>query len=301
MKRLLRVFAGLVLCLALVACVQQMRLSGASDLPAARADLLRVASLNVHYIVLGRETGDWGVADWEGRRVSLDGVFRALEADLVAFQEMESFARGSDGSVNLARDWLLARNPGYRAAANGDWRAFPSTQPIFYRPDRLRMVDQGWFFFSETPDVLYARTFNGSWPAFCSWAEFEDVQGRRFRVANVHFDFSSRSNRRRSAELVRDRLAPVIEGGLPVILLGDLNAVQGAYTMEVLEAAGLSFPRVPSATFHFDRGLHLVGAIDHVGLGPGVTLAGGPYVVQRQFAGDWPSDHHPVVADVVVE
>ena len=74
----------------------------------------------------------------------------------------------------------------------------------------MRLRDQGWFFFSETPDVIYSRTFNGSWPAFCSWAEFADVEGRVFRVYNLHYESRSVSNRRLSAGLTRDRLAPVI-------------------------------------------------------------------------------------------
>jgi hypothetical protein len=143
----------------------------------------------------------------------------------VAFQEMESFRRGSDGGLNLARDFLLERNPGFAAAASGDWREFPSTQPIFYRRDRLRLIDQGWFFFSTTPDVIYSRTFDGSWPAFASWAEFAPLDGGRpFRVVNMHFEYRSGSNRLQSAGLVRDRIRPAIAAGTPTFVVGDLNA-----------------------------------------------------------------------------
>lgn len=39
-----------------------------------------------------------------------------MNADIVAFQEMESFAGGNDGSVNLTPDWLLERDKAYSAA-----------------------------------------------------------------------------------------------------------------------------------------------------------------------------------------
>lgn len=99
-------------------------------------------------------------------------VLTILEADLIAFHDMESFRRGDDGLVNMTRDDLLAAMPEFSLAASGDWRQFPSTQPIFYRTDRPRLVEQGWFYFSDTPKVIYSPTINGSYPAFASWAEF---------------------------------------------------------------------------------------------------------------------------------
>ncbi|MGR3495045.1 endonuclease/exonuclease/phosphatase family protein [Citreimonas sp.] len=298
--RVVKAFGALVVVLVLAGCAAQLWFSRASDLPPPAPGGLRVVSHNVHYILLGRDTGPWSRGDWEARKFALDAAFKDLDADVVAFQEMESFRRGSDGSVNLARDWLLARNQGWRAAATGDWRDFPSTQPILFRADRLSLRDQGWFFFSDTPDVIYSRTFDGSYPAFTSWAEFADPEGRVFRVYNLHTDWASGENRLRSAALVRDRVAPVIADGMPVIVLGDLNALHGAPTMDRIAEAGLRFPRVPGATVHFDRGIHLFGAIDHIGLSDRIDLLAGPFVMQRRYDGVWPSDHHPVVADVAL-
>ena len=71
----------------------------------------------------------------------------------------------------------------------------PSTQPILYDPARLELLEEGWFFFSETPEVIYSRTFNGSFPAFASSATFRTGQtGEAFLLVNVHFDWSSWEN-----------------------------------------------------------------------------------------------------------
>jgi len=283
--------------LALTFLAVQLWFSRAADLPAKPGDSLRVATFNVHYIWLGGEKGPWTPAGFEVRKDALDKAFKALDADIVAFQEMESFARGGDGNTNLVRDWLRAQNPDYAWAATGRAEVFPPTQPVMYRPDRLTVRDDGWFFFSETPDRLYARTFNGSWPAFCSWVRFEDTAGKVFTLVNVHFDFSSRMNRRLSAELVAERMADRARQE-PVVLVGDINALSGSYTLRQLQGMGLTFPSVPGATVHFNRGLHLFGAIDRIGATQDVRFAGGPYVLQRRFDGQWPSDHHPVVADL---
>ena len=191
-----------MLCGLVLGC-QLQRNSEQLQLPARANETLRVATYNVHYIVMTAERGPWSLGDWDRRKGPLDSAFKAMSADLVAFQEMESFARGSFNDTNLALDWLLEHNPDYAAAAVGPADQFPSTQPILYRKKRLAVQDQGWFFFSETPDVIYARTYNGSYPAFASWVAFEDLSMKaRFRVVNVHTDFRSRSNRLQSVELV---------------------------------------------------------------------------------------------------
>ena len=291
---------ALILLLALAACAQHLRLSAGSaptPLPPAPAGVLRIATHNVHYIDLRAEGGPWSVAGWERRRGALDAAFGALGADAVAFQEMESFAGGSTSRDNLALDWLLARNPAYAAAAVGAPSEFPSTQPILYRRARLALLGQGWFFFSETPGVLYARGFDGAPPSFASWAAFRDREtDATFTLIDVHLDAGSWENRRGAAELVAAFAAKRIAEGEAVLLAGDLNARAGSPTLAILEAAGLAFPPVPGATFHL-RGLHLFGAIDHLGHGPGAVPVGPTMVLRARLDGAWPSDHHPVARD----
>lgn len=267
-------------------------------LPPPPEGALRVATYNVHYILMGEATGPWSRGDWERRKAPLAAATAALGADLVAFQEMESFTRGSDGSVNLARNWLLEALPGYGAAASGDWRRFPSTQPIFYRRERLEPLEQGWFFFSETPDAIYSRSFDGSHPSFASWARFRDREGGGgFRLVNVHFDAYSRLNRRRSAALVAERLGPWMAAGETVILAGDLNAIAGMVPHDILERAGFTFAGVQGSTFHLNRGLNLFGAIDHIAYA-GAERVAPPMVLRRRFGGEWPTDHYPVAVDL---
>ena len=275
--------------------------TGTGPLPPPPApDTLRVATHNVHYIWMGRETGPWSVADWHSRKDSLDRTFKALNADLVGFQEMESFARGSVQPVNLTLDWLTTRNPDYGVAAAGDPAVFPNTQPILYRRARLRAVEEGWFFFSDTPDILYARTFNGSYPAFASWATFEDKRdARRFTVVNVHFDFSSIGNRRKSAALVATRIAPRVAAGETVFVIGDINASPASVPGRTLRDAGLTFARVNGSTYHWNRGLNLTPAVDHIAATPDMTPIADATILRHRFDGQWPSDHYPIMGDYV--
>lgn len=285
-----------------VGCVQVTNGSGSASLTAPAQDTLRVATYNVHYIVTTRKTGAWSLGDWDRRKGPLDLAFKKMNADVIGFQEMESFSGGSVSSLNLKLDWLLENNPDFAAAAVGNPEEFPSTQPILYRKSRLKLLDQGWFFFSETPDVIYSPTFNGSYPAFASWAVFEDItNGAVFRVLNIHTDFSSWTNRRKSMELVRQRSAPWIAAKETLFVVGDFNARNGSHTLQILEKAGVLFPAVRGSTYHLNRGFNLFGAIDHIGLIGDAAPLGEPMVLREKFEGEWPSDHYPVMLDVVLD
>ena len=293
--------AACLVIVALVGC-QTVRNSGSVAVPEPRPNTLRIATYNVHYIILGRETGPWSRADWDRRKEPLDLAFKDVAADVIGFQEMESFARGSGGDTNLTLNWLLQNNPDYSAAAVGDPAKFPSTQPILYRTERLENIDQGWFFFSDTPDVIYARTFNGSYPAFASWAQFRDkANGALFRVINIHTDYGSLSNRIKSVELVAQRMAPWIADNETLFVIGDLNARIGDTVVDILADTGVTFAPVQGATFHFNRGLNLFGAIDHIGTIGAATLVGDPVVIRQKYGGEWPTDHYPVLADFRLE
>ncbi|WP_316013273.1 endonuclease/exonuclease/phosphatase family protein [Roseobacter sp. HKCCA0434] len=297
----LKVVGVLLLLLVLVACAQMYRNSGTDPLPPARDGALRVATYNVHYISARRQTGAWSLADWERRRDPLDAAFKHIAADLVAFQEMESHSGREADQDNLTLDFLLTRNPGYAAAAAGDPVEFPSTQPILYRTERLQMTDQGWFFFSTTPDIIYSRTFDGSYPAFASWAAFTDrATGAAFRAVNLHTDYASADNRLQSTALVAERIAPWIAAGETVLVLGDFNARLGAPTLERVEEVGITFAPVEGATYHFNRGLNLFGAIDHIGWSEGVRPVSEPTVIRQRFLGEWPTDHYPYLIDLAL-
>ena len=297
LKRVGIVFLGLLGLLGgLVAC---------NSLPTTLVDKppqsLRLASYNVHYIIAFRETGAWSVGDWERRKGPMQTAFKAINADVMAFQEMESFRRGAPTGENLNLEWLLAQNPDYGAAAVGDPLEFPSTQPILYRTARLDLRDQGWFFFSETPDVIYSRTYNGSFPAFTSWATFADRDtGEVFTIFNLHTDFRSRDNRQRSAALVAERIKPRIDAGETIFVVGDFNARKGAKTLRIIEEAGISFWPVQGSTYHLNAGINLFGAIDHLGGTANTQPITRPIAVRQKFDGEWPTDHYPIVGDIQI-
>lgn len=106
MRRLISISAiGIFCMLAMLLCIQFVNSCG-PKIASASKDAARIVSHNVHYILSNKAEGRWSVGDWEKRHYALDSAFNAIDADIAAFQEMESCQRGNDRSVNLAHDYL---------------------------------------------------------------------------------------------------------------------------------------------------------------------------------------------------
>jgi len=289
----LRVLCALVLPV-LAACAAPLM----SDLP--RADgpaATRVASWNLHYIdESATPDPDWTRAAWRARRGALDRAVRGLDADLLALQEVEVH----DGARSLPDPrlgWLLAALPGHRAAAQTFAGGVMPGQPILYRAAVFRLLDAGFAFYDD-PDASFRslRAFAG-YPDAVTWARLRHrASGRALTVFNVHFHFLDAAQRLRSARQVLALAQTAQARGDAVIVLGDFNARRHSRTLQMFRAAGFRRAGARGATYHFNAGLHLFGAIDHV-LHDGATArAGRPVTWRRHSAGRPPSDHYPVVA-----
>jgi endonuclease/exonuclease/phosphatase family metal-dependent hydrolase len=256
------------------------------------AEPFRAATFNIHYI-----TDPDGLPEWEARRGAVTAVLKAMDADIIGFQEMETFAGSKFNPVNRQRDWILETVPGYAAAAIGDPAKFPSTQPILYRKDRFEVLDQGWFFYSDTPDVIYSRSFDGGFDYYTVTVRFRDKQsGKAFTVFNVHTDIRSTGNRKRAIAMIAERAGKLVGDGETVLMLGDFNALWFGANMKVLEGIGLSGTRLARPTYHFGVGAGVTPAVDHILHGPGMSRIGEATVHKTRSDGAYPSDHFPVSA-----
>jgi len=268
-----------------------------SEMPLRENDsAIRFASFNIHYVASGQTK-----LNWDNRKHAVIRALEDLDADIIAFQEMETFAGGSYNVENQQLDWISQHLAEYTAGAYGDARVYPNTQPILFRSDRFSQKRQGFFFFSNTPDVIYSRTFNGSWPAFCSWTVLTDrEQNRDLHVFNVHFEYRSMGNRGKSAALVASRIAPLVAAGKAVVLLGDINAFSFLPTTSTLKSIPLELSPPSGPTFHFNRGLNLVPAIDHLFFSSGFTQTGKTHRLMKTYNDIWPTDHYPIAADLLL-
>ncbi|OIH92545.1 endonuclease/exonuclease/phosphatase family protein [Curtobacterium sp. MCBA15_001] len=238
--------------------------------------------------------------DWPARLPVVLDVIRRHDPDVLCVQEafdhqMEDLRQGLGhlGDVGQGREGGSA---GEHAA-------------VFFRRDRLRPVDEGSFWLSDTPDEPVSNTWGSVYPRIANHARFLDLHGPDFTLVTTHFDHEENAHgdqvRARSAALVVERFAGV-DG--PLVFAGDCNEPAGAgAASQVFADAGWADawavagdPEDRTATYNdwrapVDSGERIdwvltrgVAAVDRV-----VIDHDGP---ETWFA----SDHFPVVATIRV-
>ena len=254
---------------------------------------LRVMTYNLRYASMQPAEA------WPDRRPVMTALIAREAPDVFGTQE---------GLYQQLRD-IAADLPAYAwiglGRAGGSHDEFAA---IFYRRDRFEPVEFDHFWLSDTPDVVGSMTWGNKYRRMVTWVRLRDrATGREFEVWNTHFDHQVEEARRKSAALIRDRIAKV-DPAIPLILTGDFNCPAGdsvAYTILTKEA-GLTdtWSAAASRTNEDLNSFNDFKAPMHNGVRIDWILARNPSVVTAAAVVDYdglprfPSDHFPVTATV---
>ena len=115
---------------------------------------------------------------------------------------------------------------GFVGVGRNDGKTEGEYAPIFYKKDRIKCLQSGTFWLSETPDVVASVGWDAKYTRICTWGQFKDKKtGKKFWMFNLHMDHRGVEARKQSALLVMDRIKMMC-GKQPYILLGDFNVDQ---------------------------------------------------------------------------
>ena len=246
------------------------------------------------YNIRYNNPGD-GVNAWPNRRDRLAALVRFQAPDVVGFQE----------ALRGQIDDLAERLPGYEWVGVGrdDGADGGEFSPVFYRSDRVELLDHGTFWLSDAPDEVGSVGWDAALPRVATWVRIS-VDDQEYVVVNTHFDHVGEQARRNSAELIVARAA-ALASGAPVIVLGDFNAAPDSISYATL-ADALSDAREvasdaygPEETFFGFAVADTVGRrIDHVFVDARLSVSH-VAVLTEHIRGRYLSDHLPVVADIL--
>jgi endonuclease/exonuclease/phosphatase family metal-dependent hydrolase len=183
---------------------------------------------------------------------------------------------------------------------------------VFYEKARLEPLEFGHFWLSDTPRLMGSATWGHDNRRMVTWVLFrEKAEGRIFYLLNTHFDHQAVEARAKSAELIRDAIAPLLEG-VPLILMGDFNAAaeDSDPYVTLTEGAGLKDSWLTAETrtgeglntfnsFRFDThdGGRRIDWILYRG-----PIAARVAVIDNHSENElYPSDHFPVTATLEYE
>ena len=256
---------------------------------------LRIMSYNIRYDNLGDKE-----RAWDRRREEVASLIRFYDPDLIGLQEV----------LHGQLTYLETQLTGYGRIGVGrdDGKQAGEYSPVFYRKSQLELLDHGTFWLSETPDQPSVG-WDASMERIATWGQFRrNEPGDTIFFLNTHFDHRGEQARQESARLIR-RWVSDHATNHPVLVTGDFNShptsepyhiltkggdLRDAYTVSENPSVGpdRSFSGfVVTDSLPGDR-------IDYVFVGAQAKVK--RHAIISSFrTGYYPSDHLPVVADVV--
>lgn len=244
---------------------------------------LKVISYNIRL-----STGNDGDNSWQYPKQASVNMIRAEQPTLIGLQEMLS------DQVN----YLLESLPEYKMIGVGrdDGAKAGEFMSIFYRTDKVELLEWDTFWLSETPDVP-SKGWDASYKRTCTWATFRSLAtGTTFAHFNTHLDHQGVVAQREGLRLVVSKIKELIPADMPVFLTGDFNIPTDNEAFAVVEGV-LSDARKTSpesdqrATYNAWGGRE--ATIDHI-----FYRKTTPYVFKvlrnENYGAPYISDHYPV-------
>jgi len=181
--------------------------------------------------------------------------------------------------------------------------------PIFYKKDRFNGKDQGTFWLSETPDEPSMHSLS-SYYRVGTWIILHDkYTNRDYFIINTHMDGTIDEQ----STVIMNKLE-TLAGDLPIILMGDLNAIEdsnvcniltgsmGSYEVELHECFRDIYPVAQPcerSTSSFTGNITGNRRIDHIYSTDDLICRG--FTIERgKVLGRYPSDHYPITANFYV-
>lgn len=260
---------------------------------------LRVMTYNIRYA--GDEKTD-GENAWSKRKEPVSTVIRFHKADVVGLQE--AFKKQIDDLTQIM-PWF-----GWTGAGRDDGQEGGEFSVILYNKNKFEGLESGTFWLSETPDVP-SKGWDAALNRVCSWIKLKDKStAREFFFFNTHFDHIGEQARTNSSKLIIEKISQLAEG-YPVILTGDFNYTASAEGYKIItsdssplkDAQHISKNPVYGSDVTFNNfGKEYIpgNKIDFIFVNDKISVLEHG-VIGDMFNGKYPSDHMPVVSEIVLE
>ncbi len=174
---------------------------------------LRIMSFNIPYRNVVTETNTWDMI-----ATSLHSYFATTNADLIGLQEPVR-----DELVSL-----LSGMPGYAMIGVGrnDGKEGNEYSCILYKTNRFRVLDNGTYWLTDTPDVV-SRVDGAGHNRIATWGYFEDkLTGAQFLYTNTHLSYESPQVKHPQIRVLKEQMYLLNQKygeNLPHFLTGDFN------------------------------------------------------------------------------
>ncbi len=266
------------------------------------AQSITVATFNMRYSIENNHVNDsLRGEDWRQRGPVVAAMIRFHEMEIIGTQECLLH------QLSDLTNWL----PGYRYAGVGrdNGKTEGEFSAILYKASRFKVLKQGNFWLSATPEKPSLGWDATCCNRICSWVYFQDLKtNKKFYLFNAHFDHQGMIARKESAKLILTKIKE-IAGKSPVLFTGDLNGDRSSEWYKELATSQLltdSYthavdPYENNGSFNsFGKAATGEAVIDHVFVS-GQFSIGKWGILTDTYHGNYPSDHFPVMVKLTLK
>jgi endonuclease/exonuclease/phosphatase family metal-dependent hydrolase len=251
----------------------------------------------ITYNIRMNTSGD-GVNAWPLRKEKVAALLKFHKADI--FDVQEALPEQMDDLTATFTDFDhvgVGRDDGKRAGEH---------MAVFYKKSRFEKLTDGMFWLNEATDKP-----GFGWDAVCNrtvtWIKLKDrITKKTFYVFDTHFDHRGVKARDESAKLILKKMKEINPEGLPLILTGDFNLTKEANPIQLIlkelsdaKDKSQTAPYTPNGTSGGFEVKVMNRTIDFIFINEKVTVLRHG-VLSDSFGVFYPSDHLPVLAEVVV-
>ncbi len=239
---------------------------------------------------------DFGKKSWFYRANLVSDTIEKAQPGIIGFQEVNSWQYDYFCETMPAYDSVITYRDNIPVYSEGC--------PVFYRTDLYTLVDKGSFWLSETPDVM-SKDWGAACYRICSYVILNDKASKKdFVVFNTHLDHVSDEARINGINVVLEKIKEF--GGMPAVLMGDLNAEE---TSDTYKSATEFFydtkyqteNTMKSCTYQkwgeaLDR-----ECIDYIMISKSGFKVNSYKVMTDTYDGIYTSDHFPLISSISFE
>lgn len=225
-------------------------------------------------------------------------------------ETIRNFAPDSFGAEECTPEWkklLTEQLPEYTWVGTPRNLLFGEASPVFYNSEKYEALNSGTFWLSTTP-LIPSRGWDGQFNRVCSYVVLKDkITGFTYAHFNTHFDHRGKIARLEAVAVVSKMIAKICPG-IPVILSGDLNETEKSEMYSRVVECGFADTRLEakkvingeSATYHGYSDIQNT-PIDFIFVNSTFVKSVELYETDlTKYNNIYPSDHHPVIAEMTI-
>ncbi|HEX9252599.1 MAG TPA: endonuclease/exonuclease/phosphatase family protein [Ignavibacteriaceae bacterium] len=239
------------------------------------------------------------VNNWSKRKYLVAYLIKNHNPDLIGLQEAEMFQVKELIEMLDEYDWY--------GVSREDGKEGGESTAILYKTKRFKLEEKYTIWLSETPELV-SKGWDAAFKRTVTIAKLKDLQSKKeFYYLNTHFDHIGETARTESSRLIVKEINKYSKD-YPIILSGDFNYTSSSDGYKIITGKLFDSKSVSkkeslggNITFNgFGKDIQPDNKIDFIFVNNKIEVLN-HLIDTTTFNGLYPSDHYPVIADLLLK